>query len=238
MHISPSNKKYIGITCQRPIKRWQHGRGYINNKHLYRAITKYTWESFEHIIIAKNLSKDEAKAMEISLIAKYNTQDGNFGYNISAGGDLPTTSMRINCVKSRSRPVFQFNLFGEFIASYSSISDAARAVGAKKSSNISSVALGKRAFAKGYLWSYTKDYVFIPDYSPREHIVETNIKQRKRVKAVSIDGQTTLTFDSLHDADKQTGCSFKNISACCHHRKQTAGGYIWSFVDEDTKLCA
>ena len=31
MHISPNNKKYIGITCQSLKNRWRNGEGYKNN---------------------------------------------------------------------------------------------------------------------------------------------------------------------------------------------------------------
>ena len=32
-HISPSNKVYIGITCNKDVnKRWQYGHGYKNCK--------------------------------------------------------------------------------------------------------------------------------------------------------------------------------------------------------------
>ena len=86
-HESPSSKLYIGITSQNVEKRWQNGRGYINNEHFYRAILKYGWENFKHIIISDNLSEQEAKEMEIELIAKFKTNNYEYGYNISAGGD-------------------------------------------------------------------------------------------------------------------------------------------------------
>lgn len=31
MHICPNNKKYIGITSQKPEKRWGNGKNYIGN---------------------------------------------------------------------------------------------------------------------------------------------------------------------------------------------------------------
>ena len=34
VHISPSNKRYYGITCQEKCEyRWQNGKGYTPNKH-------------------------------------------------------------------------------------------------------------------------------------------------------------------------------------------------------------
>ena len=67
-HTSPSGKKYIGITCQRPTKRWNNGRGYIENRYFYRAILKYGWENIDHKILYENLSQNEAFEKEIELI--------------------------------------------------------------------------------------------------------------------------------------------------------------------------
>lgn len=87
VHISPSGKRYYGLTCRPVDKRWQNGRGYIKNEHFYRAIQKYGWDAFEHEIVAERLTKEEACALEESLIAEHHTQDYRFGYNISAGGE-------------------------------------------------------------------------------------------------------------------------------------------------------
>ena len=41
MHVSPSNKRYIGITKVRIEDRWRNGKGYIHNQYFTRAIEKY-----------------------------------------------------------------------------------------------------------------------------------------------------------------------------------------------------
>lgn len=87
-HISPSNKRYIGITCQEPKKRWKGGSGYKSNIHFTRAIEKYGWNNFQHIIIAKGLTEDEAKWLEIELVRKWDSTNKDKGYNISLGGDI------------------------------------------------------------------------------------------------------------------------------------------------------
>ena len=61
--------------------------GYIKNEHFYRAIQKYGWDAFKHEIVAEGLTREEACALEESLIAEYHTQDYNFGYNITSGGE-------------------------------------------------------------------------------------------------------------------------------------------------------
>ncbi len=86
MHISPSNKKYIGITSKKPIERWQNGKGYRENIYFTRAIKKYGFDNFQHIIIAKGLTKDEAEWLEIELIREWDTTNKNKGYNIALGG--------------------------------------------------------------------------------------------------------------------------------------------------------
>lgn len=36
-----NNKKYIGITLQKPETRWAKGKGYLKNEHFTNAIKKY-----------------------------------------------------------------------------------------------------------------------------------------------------------------------------------------------------
>lgn len=90
MHTNKINdKKYIGITCRNPKLRWQNGKGYINNEYFYRAILKYGWDNFEHDILYRNLTKEQACLLEVELIKQYHTQYPKYGYNITAGGDFP-----------------------------------------------------------------------------------------------------------------------------------------------------
>lgn len=88
MHISPSGKRYIGITSKKKAEyRWNNGKGYERQLYFYRAIEKYGWDNIEHIIIAKGLDEKTAKWLEIELIRVNNTTNPNKGYNITLGGD-------------------------------------------------------------------------------------------------------------------------------------------------------
>ena len=88
-HTSPSGKVYIGITSKRPERRWNNGKGYSGNLHMYRAIAKYGWDQFTHDILAENLSKEDAEAMEVRLITEYRSNNSDFGYNADNGGCSP-----------------------------------------------------------------------------------------------------------------------------------------------------
>ena len=90
-HTNNSNgKKYFGITCQKLVKRFQNGGGYKGCTHFYRAIQEYGWNNFSHDVIAVGLSAEDAKELEIKLIAENKSYLPEFGYNISRGGDGET----------------------------------------------------------------------------------------------------------------------------------------------------
>jgi predicted GIY-YIG superfamily endonuclease len=68
MHKFPNGKVYVGITKNSIYTRWASGQGYKHNKRMTNAINKYGWENISHIIIAKNISKEEACKLEIEKI--------------------------------------------------------------------------------------------------------------------------------------------------------------------------
>lgn len=90
VHISPGGKAYVGITSRKVADRWKNGNGYKNNTHFWRAIERYGWENFQHEIIAEHLTKSEACEFEKAMIKALNSNDYNYGYNISAGGEGTT----------------------------------------------------------------------------------------------------------------------------------------------------
>lgn len=119
-----NNKVYVGITSQNVEKRWQKGHGYLNkNKDgtykqplIARAMLKYSdWDNdWDHIVFAENLSMDDAKRIECLLVAFYDTQNPNKGYNICSGGEISPMYGRCHSKNSinkmkENRP----HLFGE-----------------------------------------------------------------------------------------------------------------------------
>lgn len=80
-----NNKVYIGQTSQELNKRWKNGLGYIDSPKFYKAILKYGWDNFEHIILEKNIEDvNLADERERYWIEYYNSIQE--GYNISLGG--------------------------------------------------------------------------------------------------------------------------------------------------------
>lgn len=90
VHIAPNNKKYFGITCVSVDSRWRNdGIGYKSQQLFWRAIQKYGWDNFQHIILVENLSKEWACQLERDLIWKYQSNNPKYGYNVSEGGNGP-----------------------------------------------------------------------------------------------------------------------------------------------------
>jgi group I intron endonuclease len=93
MHINKvNNKRYIGITSQKPEVRWDYGFGYKKQIVFWNAIQKYGWDNFEHIIFMDNLSVKEARHIEQLLIELYKTNcnryyNPSYGYNMTDGGE-------------------------------------------------------------------------------------------------------------------------------------------------------
>lgn len=86
-HICPKGRFYIGITSQKPNRRWRNGKGYKHNDYFNNAIKKYGWKNFQHEIIAGGLTLDEANNFEEILIKKLKSNVREYGYNLSLGGD-------------------------------------------------------------------------------------------------------------------------------------------------------
>ena len=91
-HEAPNGKVYIGITKQEPHKRWLNGKGYQKQQHFFNAILKYGWGNIKHEVLFSGLTKEEAEAKEIELIAKYKSNQRVYGYNRENGGHVNKVS--------------------------------------------------------------------------------------------------------------------------------------------------
>ena len=80
-----NGKCYVGQTENPNITdRWRNGSGYSKQQYFWRAIQKYGWDQFEHIILCTCNSREEANRLECEYITKYDSL--NNGYNIIDGG--------------------------------------------------------------------------------------------------------------------------------------------------------
>lgn len=95
-HTFPNNKVYIGITSQRPERRWRSGKSYLfkdkdgryQQPLMAYGILKYGWENVKHEILLETTNKEFIEQQERYYITEvYHSNNINFGYNIANGGN-------------------------------------------------------------------------------------------------------------------------------------------------------
>ncbi|MCI6458049.1 MAG: hypothetical protein MSA56_10170 [Clostridium sp.] len=181
VHISPSGKRYYGITCEKYVsRRWLNGAGYKKNEHFTNAINKYGWDNIEHIVLFDNLTKEEASLLEQCYIALYDTTNRKYGYNNSLGGEHGLASeqtkkkisennakywkgrqlteehkKKISENNGMAKAVLMFTLDDEFVKRFDCVADANECLGKNRNSaNISKCAKGINKTAYGYIWKF------------------------------------------------------------------------------------
>lgn len=237
-HTSPSGKVYFGITKQDLNQRWKYGSGYKDNVYFWRAIQKYGWNSISHELIRDGLTREEAEALEIEYIGKYDSTNRDKGYNRAPGGHLlPTISdetrkkMSENHAdfrygkSSKAKRVFQYDKqSGALIAEYSSTTEAASVTGIHRDC-IAGVARGEHNSAGGYLWSYEaanalSPYKYIPDSAIRLYMYDW-------------DGNYITSVDSFMEARRLYNAHLRSSFFLNSEVKQS-GGFQWTIKKFDT----
>lgn len=208
MHTNKSNgKKYIGITSQNPPeKRWMAGHGYSEKLPIGRAVRKYGWDGFTHEILLDNLSEEQAKNMEVFLIDYYHTQDDQFGYNITAGGDGVTGMHHSELSKQKMSEAKSGDKHPNF---------------GKHLSEATKAKIGAAHIGNTYSLGLTRS---------KETREKMSASKMKPVAMCNTDGETLRIFDSAKTAGEVLGINRKNISLCCKNQRHSAGGYAWKFA--------
>lgn len=243
-HVSPSGKRYIGITCQKPSERWKNGKGYIESPYFYKAIQKYGWNNFSHTILKDNLTEQEAKQMEIALIAEFDSTNRNKGYNISKGGDGVSGVRRYGVENSfygkhhsdetkrllsdtKGVPVCQFDLDMNFVEEYRSAKSASAQTGIHQSMILGCChkTTGYKT-AGGYIWVFKSDLVNIDIDEYKAWI--NHEKLPKKIYRYSLNGEFIDEFSSITEASNLTGVPASNLSLAISGKYKQSGGYLWS----------
>ena len=265
MHTSPSGKRYIGITSTLIEERWRNGRGYLykhKNKDEYKqpafahAILKYGWDNIKHEIIASNLTKDEAEQREIDLISYYHSNQPEYGYNISNGGNYAgkhseetkrkigefnkgkITSEETKRKMSESGKgknaisVVQYTKNGEFVKKYNSMTDAMVDIGYGEITPtlISACCNNEIKSAYGYIWRRDGDVL------TDSHLRWCNSRDEnyyaRSVCQYTKSGEFVCEYVSVKEASLKTNINAGNITMCCQDVLKTAGKYMWRYKED------
>lgn len=219
LHINKTNNKvYVGITSMAVNNRWREGKGYIKCEIMNRAILKYGWNNFEHIILCKT-SKDRAIVLEQYLIRHYKRK--GLSYNISNGGQGVGTVSEYTKNKLRKYVGSKASMYGK---------------------HPSKETIEKRVSTRKALGHYAKDMPWLAKYrlrkgkdsplfgkAPSEN---TLLAHRKIILQFSLDGEFIKEFNSIKEASEEIGVSKSAIVHCLKGKTKKAGGYKWKYKYE------
>lgn len=229
-HTSPSGKVYIGITCQEVNKRWKNGLGYETQPAFHRAIQKYGWDNIKHEVLAEGLSKEQAQQMEIDLIAQYHSNEREYGYNLTNGGDgLNGWEVTEEFRKKRS----ELAKGNQWRKGKTFSEETRRKMSESKKGQVGYWIGKKRSEETRRKISETKKGV---KYS-ENHVenVRKGIRKAigKSVLQYTKDGEFVREWECMIDASKELNIAYGGINACCNGKRLSAGGYIWKYKEQN-----
>lgn len=224
IHTTPNNKKYVGITCKKPQYRWNDGKGYKRNKHFFLAICKYGWENITHEIIKSNIVQEEACELEKQLIKEYKTNEREFGYNKSTGGDKSGAGVKYTpeqIQKMRKNRIYK--------TGWKHTEEARKMISLNNAKNL----LGKKgkdhpAFNKIVSEETRKKISISKSGSNNPHFNKPS-EFAKKVNQYDLENNFIKTFNSLKEAAIYLGKTHSHISQCCNGKRNKAYGFIWKF---------
>lgn len=228
VHITPSNKLYIGITTN-CIGRWKNGYGYGSSPHFYNAILKYGWDNIQHIVLLEGLSKEVACECEKYLIAKYQTTNPKYGYNVCAGGEGTNGYHHTEEYKEnlRNRPISKEQRKaisntvkkrwkeGRFIHTGDNWRQGAWNKGLTKND----LRVAKYCRKKG-------EWKMPDDARKKLSNSKKGLPAHNRKKVLCVE--TGLIYDSVISAQAITGIN--NISLAARNENRTAGKLHWRYI--------
>ena len=254
-HTNRENDKvYIGITCQKPKRRWQNGIGYKPKKdengnkkssRFWNAINKYGWDGFDHLVLVRGLTEDEAKWLEIQLIAAYDSTNREKGYNVSNGGDTISEETRRKLseaqkgkthseeTKKKLSEAHKGKTHSEETRRKISEIQKGKTLSEETKKKLSEVNKGKTLSEehklkiseanKGKILSEEHKLKISEANKGRIVSEETKNKLRKTHSKTVICLTTGECFSSAHEAGKYHGVSFSDVARVCRGGRKSAG---------------
>lgn len=220
-----NGKVYIGQSKNTKHRFVSNGVGYKENPHFWSSIQKYGWDNFEHEILIKDLTKEQADIIERELIKKYDLRNPDKGYNIADGGTNPPVyyGEKHHC----SRKVFQYDLSGNYISEWVNAQQAGQQLNIR-ALDINKCARKECQRAGKYMWSYEKlDSLPSYDSYPRGIIIDS-----PRIYRVSFYGELLKVYDDIHKIEDFDFHECDKILQCCKGNKLSSFDSFW-FFEED-----
>lgn len=233
-HVTPNGKRYIGITCNSPEKRWKYGNGYKESVLFYNAIQKYGWDNIEHNILFENLTSTKAKAKEKELIIKYKSNNRDYGYNLTNGGDgaegykhnkKAKEKMKNNHadVSGEKNPMYGIRLTGELNHCFG------KKLTEETKLKISEATKGKK-LSEEHIEILRQANKGKNNYSYGKTGGKSAVA--KKVLQFSLANEFIKEWDCISEAARELNIKTQSICRCCNGGRKSTGGYKWQYASQ------
>lgn len=127
------------------------------------------------------------------------------------------------------RPIYQYDLQGNYLQSFINGSVAAR-ICKIYDDGPNKVARGQGKTSGGYIWSYDKkDNFFSTDKEMESYV--NNLSYCKKIYQYNKNtGEYIQEFNSLSEASRLVGINISNLSAVLRGKRKFTGGFAWSYT--------
>lgn len=215
-----NGKKYVGQTIHPHTRHASHMKldhKVFDRTPFHYAVMKYGVDAFEYKIVELFICDDKEELQElmnqseIELIKLYKTlASGTSGYNVKTGGQFNTyTSQGYG-----SRPVEMFDMEGNYIRSFKSISEAQIYCGIA-GKGIKEVCDRCARTSAGYLWAWKGEQPLIPE-------------NRNEVHQYDLEGRYVCSYETMSEAGvKFCGRASSSIFSALQDKYRIAYGYYW-----------
>lgn len=223
-----NHKIYIGITSLDIKERWgKNGNGY-RKQSFYRAIQKYGWNNFRHVVLFDNLTEEDACQIEQELILFHKSNKSKFGYNADNGGRYAGKHSK------KTRDKISKNVKRRKIICLETKEIFNSGIEASRKLNINYTTLmrvckGKRRnkSAKGYHFKYYEEYDENKQYS---------FEVGSGYMVICLE--TKEIFNSATDASKKMKIDLSSICKVCNGNKLSVNKLHFKYLkdyDENKK---
>lgn len=253
-----NSKVYIGKTVDSYLGRWKEHKNLIgkSSKYFYKSLEKYGWFGFDRFVIYQTpIIKDREECdilildKEMYYIKTFKSNDRNFGYNLTEGGDGPvgmkhseTTKKLLSEKHSGTHhwkygtkniggiSILQFDLDFNLIKEWPSIKEVERELG-YKSNIIGRVCNRYSDSAYGFVWVKKAEY--FEGYLEKYHSRAKCKSNDRAVLQYDFAGNFIKEYISAAEAGKALGG--KTVAGAANGKEKQFHGYLWIYKDEMSK---
>ncbi|MBQ8076270.1 MAG: hypothetical protein IJ237_09855 [Oscillospiraceae bacterium] len=252
-HTDPNGKVYIGYCCGDLKKRWKGGSGYHTNKRFHEAIKRIGPRNFTHEILRDNLTYPEALAIEREYILQYDSTNPEKGYNVVlSAGDTEANHYTVYTLHGPTGRVYagytgspvekrwkngknykkNADLWEDIeYYGWDSFDKAIHGehMDIRSARNFEYYLIRRYDLTdpeKGYNLNYGGFSAKGRTLTEEERKAMSEKFTAKPVRCV----ETGTVYPGIREAARATGLGHQNISAACHGKAKTCGGYHWELV--------